>query len=66
MKFEQEQKQTLTRELEAVGAVQKVNSLDSDQIKRELRARVADVKALPCSGGESRRRVRCSGSSSRG
>jgi Recombinase zinc beta ribbon domain len=46
LKSEEDQKQRLTRELEAVGAVEKVASLDSDHIKRELRARVADVKAL--------------------
>jgi site-specific DNA recombinase len=46
LKSEEDQKQRLTRELGGLGAVEKVASLDSEQIKRELRARVADVKAL--------------------
>src|SRR5262249_24273038 len=46
LRSEEEQKKALARELEALGAVEKVASLDSDQIKRELQARVADVRAL--------------------
>ena len=46
LKAEEERKTALTRELEAVGAVEKAASLDCDQIKRDLRARVADVQGL--------------------
>ena len=46
LKSEEEQKETLAREMEALAAVDKVASLDCDQIKRELQARVADVRAL--------------------
>ena len=46
LKVEEERKTALTRELEAVGAVEKAASLDCDQIKRDLRARVADVQGL--------------------
>jgi site-specific DNA recombinase len=46
LKVEGEQKKALTRELETLGAVEKVASLDAHQIKRELQTRVADVRAL--------------------
>jgi recombinase-like zinc beta ribbon protein len=46
LKAEAEQKKALTRELEAVGAIEKAASLDFDEIKCDLRARVADVQGL--------------------
>src|SRR5262249_46104825 len=46
LRGEEEQKKALARELETVGTVEKVVSLDSEQIKRELQTRVADVRAL--------------------
>src|SRR5262249_43598284 len=46
LKDEEERKRTLARELETLGTVEKVAALDANQIKRDLQARVADVRGL--------------------
>ena len=46
LKTEEERKSALARELETLGAVESVASLDADRIKRDLRTRLADVRAL--------------------
>jgi hypothetical protein len=46
LKTEEDRKKALARELEALGAVHEVASLDAARITRDLRARVADVKGL--------------------